>query len=557
MLQNVLIYNGPGTCRVCVQQTWRTFNQLLSHAYDVKTVDLPTLANVNIPWDRNLAMFVMPGGRDYHYDRDFRQNYIVDRLLSAVKTFNTKYFGICAGAYFAADRIVFEEGRPGYEVCGDRLLKLVKETAKGPLIPGIFKYSEDQTEAETSFESVELELADSSTFKSLYIGGCYFEGGQNCFAKYQFNGKTAIIATETAILSGVHLEYDPIDILPNVKEVEKPIITELIAFEPQRRRVLADLLSRLGLSVSEKHDMSVETMQVFTNGFTSQTQGFCFSDICSQKTFNYDLFIENLTSDISHLHFMYSPVVTSTQTTLMDQTEWIESMPHFSVFLADHQVKGRGRGANSWISSPACLQFTLLLKHPSAQSAQLPMIQYLMAIAAVATINSYQFKDSQIKARIKWPNDIFLSNSSTGIIGKIGGILTQATASLRDRRIQHVFVGTGLNLLTDPNLPTVTHLNDYLAKPTTKEVFLAELLSRFNALYSQFVKNKQFPFNLYYQHWLHNQQTVQFEDKTVRIVGIDESGYLLVRDLSKPSQLYTLEPDGNSFDMMNNLLRRK
>ncbi len=554
--QNVLIYNGPGTCQLSVQQTLRTFKQFLAHAYDVKLVDLQTLKNKNISWDRNCKLFVMPGGRDCYYDAHFREDSIADRIKAALESGAMKYFGLCAGAYFAVDRIEFERGIGDYEVIGERPLKLANCTAKGTLFPGLFKYSEFEGKDETFFQAVDIQKADGISFKSLYNGGCYFENTSNTIvASYGANSMPAIIVTDSFVLSGVHLEYDPIECLNHLsKPVDKSVMTTLIQFEEQRKHLLVELLAVLGLNVQVDSDSLPPKFTIYSSGVQLQsTEYFSFQPIDEAAPFNYSEFKRLLPSAIEKLNFWYAPVITSTQTVLLENSRWVEKLPNFSVFLADHQMRGRGRGANSWISSPACLQFTLLLKHPSDCSAMMPMIQYLMAIAVAETSNSL-LNGSEFKTRIKWPNDVYFF-SSQAMIGKVSGILVQSVNSLANPRIQNVFVGTGINVESDPLLKHVIHLNDFAPIKTSKEAFLAECLGRFQALYSEFLLNGKFPFTAYYRNWLHSEEKVTFEGEQVRIKGIDEFGYLKVQNNAFTT--FSLEPDGNSFDMMNNLLKRK
>lgn len=95
--------------------------------------------------------------------------------------------------------------------------------------------------------------------------------------------------------------------------------------------------------------------------------------------------------------------------------------------LASHQLNGRGRGTNIWLSPSGCLQFSLLLRTSIATlpASKLVFVQYLfgLAVADACREETVLGKLGQ-KVRLKWPNDIYL------IIGdgdtdrkKIGGIL--------------------------------------------------------------------------------------------------------------------------------------
>ena len=64
----------------------------------------------------------------------------------------------------------------------------------------------------------------------------------------------------------------------------------------------------------------------------------------------------------------------------------------------------------------------------------------------------------------------------------------------------------------------------------------------------------------YYERWLHSDQEVTLEDRgglAARIVGISEYGLLRCEALSGARDVYELQPDGNSFDLMKSLVSTK
>lgn len=97
--------------------------------------------------------------------------------------------------------------------------------------------------------------------------------------------------------------------------------------------------------------------------------------------------------------------------TLRRNYQFLSSLPSPIVSLATHQIAGRGRGGNSWVSPLGCLQFSLRLR---ASVSQLPMsklvfVQYLVAMAVVeASRDSSVLGQLGDKVRIKWPNDVYI-----------------------------------------------------------------------------------------------------------------------------------------------------
>lgn len=156
---------------------------------------------------RQLAMFIMPGGRDraYHADLRGKPNFLLRRFVEAGGT----YLGICAGAYYGCKRVEFDRGFP-LEVCEERELQFFSGTAVGPAYgKGTFDYESSKGVRMASIGTSE------GIFYSHYNGGCTFEGD---FSHIRILGRyldlpnqpPAIIQLRvgdgTVILSGVHIE---------------------------------------------------------------------------------------------------------------------------------------------------------------------------------------------------------------------------------------------------------------------------------------------------------------------------------------------------------------
>lgn len=557
---NVLIYSGPGTCEFSVNQTFRTLKRFLKSSYDVKLVNADVLKNERIPWDESCALFVMPGGRDLAYLDEFVGTNFFKRLKG-----NVKYLGICAGAYFAADTVEFELGRAGYEVKGGRPLKLIDSCAKGALETGkLFYYSDDIINCQSSIQSIKITTINKKSLKVAYNGGCYFPQAHPDFiyASYENNQPIILLKEDNFCLSGVHFEYDPIDCLMK----DKNVFSELLKYEVERKTVVKDILRKLGLKVAEEETKEgegegegedvLETIKIFTNNQNFKSLNDKSIEFIIKNDDNSSFSLNS-----KKFNLLYSPICTSTQTILLNEPELLDELPNYSVYVADHQICGKGRSNNFWISSPACLQFTLKVEHPMNLSHRLTLLQFLMALALTETINSFKFSNSGLRARIKWPNDVYLCENDK-LIGKLSGILVNCLQS-HQKRVNHVLIGVGVNLLADPSLPSITHLNDYLMVPScSKGELLTELLERFKHIYEEFLLNDSFPFEDYYANWLHSNQMIEAESKTkaesfkLCIKGINEFGYLVAKDVLS-GRLSEFEPDGNSFDMMRNLIKRK
>ncbi|KAI8929537.1 biotin-protein ligase [Entophlyctis helioformis] len=257
------------------------------------------------------------------------------------------------------------------------------------------------------------------------------------------------------------------------------------------------------------------------------------------------------------LPLMYSRVVTSTQTILEKNFALRSSLPDGVVFVGSHQVSGRGRGRNSWISQQGCLQFSFKMSHADASS--IVFIQYLFGLAVVEAVQSLPGCKA-LPVCLKWPNDIY-ARTPDGL-RKIGGILitSEYTAG-----VFSLVVGCGLNV-SNPR-PTLC-LNDL---PLRHEAVLAAIMETFGVMYDIFMSEpasasgaKPFRFkpflNMYYAKWVHAEQRVGILENGQQIEavieGLDASGLLRAR-LVGDGSVRLLQPDGNSFDMLRNLLFAK
>ena len=114
----------------------------------------------------------------------------------------------------------------------------------------------------------------------------------------------------------------------------------------------------------------------------------------------------------------------------------MNNLPVPIMSIATHQMSGRGRGGNVWLSPPGVFMFSTLLRvsyspsgnFPYLPTSQLVYIQYLFGIAVVEACQQLLGDDST-KVRLKWPNDIYavIQTDSGTEKKKLGGILVGTT----------------------------------------------------------------------------------------------------------------------------------
>ena len=115
----------------------------------------------------------------------------------------------------------------------------------------------------------------------------------------------------------------------------------------------------------------------------------------------------------------------------------LNRLPAPIVSLASHQLAGRGRGSNVWLSPSGCLLFSLLLHVSLSEfpASKLVFIQYLFSLAVAEACRSDSVLGSKAggRVRLKWPNDLYAAVESdsdevnTENVKKIGGVLVSAS----------------------------------------------------------------------------------------------------------------------------------
>lgn len=195
------------------------------------------------------------------------------------------------------------------------------------------------------------------------------------------------------------------------------------------------------------------------------------------------------------------------------------------VSLAAQQLSGRGRGSNTWLSPPGCLQFSLLLRIQlsSFPASKLVFVQYLFGLAVVEACRSPSILGKLgEQVRLKWPNDIY-AIMRDGSMKKIGGILvntsfTGGTVNIIIGRLYTLYQlvcadkpqqGCGLNVLSQEPLTSLSHIASQAGADVSlsTERTAASIMVTFEGMWKEFVQcNGSFePFmDKYLEKWLHS-----------------------------------------------------
>jgi len=226
-----------------------------------------------------------------------------------------------------------------------------------------------------------------------------------------------------------------------------------------------------------------------------------------------------------------------------------------AIVVADRQSAGTGRGGNAWLSPDGCSMFTfnLHLTMHSHLGQRVSILQHLVALAIVeAVVERPGYEGVDVK--IKWPNDLIHKET----LAKLGGIL--AKSSIMGKKVQ-VLIGCGINVENWQPTTCLNDLTDWEEKMTRGEL-MARVINKLEVIMTQYENpvERDDVIQRYYSHWLHTDQEVTVISKngqkqTAVITGIDDFGFIKAETVDG-SQL-TLHPDGNSFDLIQNLIVAK
>jgi BirA family biotin operon repressor/biotin-[acetyl-CoA-carboxylase] ligase len=130
------------------------------------------------------------------------------------------------------------------------------------------------------------------------------------------------------------------------------------------------------------------------------------------------------------LHF--SPVTESTNTDALAAAR--NGAAHGSVYFADEQLAGRGRGDHAWQSAAGEGLYVSVLLRPKITNSQLPLLPFVAALSAAAAIRDV----ARLDIDLRWPNDLLVRSS------KVGGILIEAHSEANN--VAFAVVGIGINV---------------------------------------------------------------------------------------------------------------
>jgi BirA family transcriptional regulator, biotin operon repressor / biotin---[acetyl-CoA-carboxylase] ligase len=145
-----------------------------------------------------------------------------------------------------------------------------------------------------------------------------------------------------------------------------------------------------------------------------------------------------------------------------------EGAPHGSVYFADEQLAGRGRGDHGWISVAGEGLYVSVLLRPQIPASRLALLPLAAGLAAAEAIRAV----SGLDVDLRWPNDLLIGAR------KAGGILVEA--SHEPKGLPYAVVGIGINVhqhAFPPRLATpATSLDIEAGRAISRQTLLVALL---------------------------------------------------------------------------------
>jgi BirA family biotin operon repressor/biotin-[acetyl-CoA-carboxylase] ligase len=228
----------------------------------------------------------------------------------------------------------------------------------------------------------------------------------------------------------------------------------------------------------------------------------------------------------TQIHHYYK--IGSTNTAAMAAAA--EGAAEGSVFLAEEQTAGRGRGAHSWQSACSAGIYCSVVLRPALPPSEVLVLALAAGLAVRAAIEQV---DSRVTADLKWPNDVLIAGK------KVCGILTEMNAEAT--RVRYIVVGIGINV-NQASFPKelqgeATSLRLVTGSEWSRVEVTAALLKSLDREYRLLVEQpdaRRSILRRFAEHssWVRGKQ-VRIEENGSRVEGttegLDERGFLQVR----------------------------
>jgi BirA family biotin operon repressor/biotin-[acetyl-CoA-carboxylase] ligase len=136
--------------------------------------------------------------------------------------------------------------------------------------------------------------------------------------------------------------------------------------------------------------------------------------------------------------FTHFASIGSTNTALMRAAD---SLADGTVYLADEQTAGRGRGGHAWHSAPGDGLYLSALVRPALPLTAALKISLATGLAAWQAVHEL----TGLSVDLRWPNDLMLASTDGTPQKKLGGILVESSTTPQGQ-LRHAVIGIGINV---------------------------------------------------------------------------------------------------------------
>ena len=225
-----------------------------------------------------------------------------------------------------------------------------------------------------------------------------------------------------------------------------------------------------------------------------------------------------------HIHHFFR--VGSTNVAAMQAAA--RGAPEGSVFLAEEQTAGRGRGGHSWHSAASAGIYCSVILRPRISPAEILVLSLAAGLAAADAVEQV----TGLRPDLKWPNDLLLGGDGK----KFCGILTELNAEVT--RVRYAVVGVGINVnqaeLPEEIAPIATSLRIASGREWSRVELAGALLQSLDREYSALQDGaREAVLRRFEQRssWTRGRRLRVEEEPPYEGVseGLDERGFLRVR----------------------------
>ena len=221
----------------------------------------------------------------------------------------------------------------------------------------------------------------------------------------------------------------------------------------------------------------------------------------------------------------------STNTAALELAE--KGAPHGTVVIADRQTKGKGRLGRTWVSPPKKNIYMSVILRPELEPKDATLLTIMTAVSCAKGV----MKSTGLKAEIKWPNDLMISNK------KLGGILTEMKSDPDGIVFAVIGIGINVNSKTKKDFPPdiqgiATSIKEELGKIQSRTFIIAEILKETEHWYRVLLTEGRKPL---FDEWKRLSSTL---GRKVRVTAGDNVFTGVAEDIDKGGMLILRLPSG-------------